>query len=175
MAAFDSNDDKVGSLAGDLEVHAMEDLPNVVVDLDISIGVVAVPSPQAQTVINQMVENGIKGILNYAPVAPYVPRGDRGAQHRPGAVAPVDDVLFEEYVGLGDRLLAGAGQEGLSGLGRRRRLRATPSLAAERRMEAQRPFEVHVGHGGLRTFLRALQRGLGAFDVDLVSLLRGVG
>ena len=96
MAAFDSNADKVGSMAGDLEVRAMEDLPNAVDDLDISIGVVAVPSPQAQTVINQMVENGIKGILNYAPVAPYVPSGDRRAQHRPGAVAPVDDVLPEE-------------------------------------------------------------------------------
>ena len=75
VAAFDSNDDKVGSLAGELEVRSMEDLPNAVVDLDISIGVVAVPSPQAQIVINRLVENGIKGILNYAPVAPYVPRG----------------------------------------------------------------------------------------------------
>ena len=53
----------------------MEDLPDAVGDLGISIGVVAVPSAQAQNVINQMVENGIKGILNYAPVAPYVPRG----------------------------------------------------------------------------------------------------
>ena len=75
VAAFDSNNEKVGSMAGDLEVRSMEDLPNLVGELGISIGVVAVPSPQAQTVISQMVENGIKGILNYAPVAPYVPRG----------------------------------------------------------------------------------------------------
>ena len=40
-----------------------------------AIGIVAVPAAEAQSVINRLVETGIKGILNYAPVAPYVPRG----------------------------------------------------------------------------------------------------
>ena len=53
----------------------MSDLPNVVEDMDVSIGIVAVPAAEAQSVINRLVKNGIKGILNYAPVAPYVPRG----------------------------------------------------------------------------------------------------
>ncbi len=75
VAAFDSDEDQVGTSVGDLDVRPMTDLPNVVDELGVTIGVVAVPSAQAQNVINQLVANGIKGILNYAPVAPYVPRG----------------------------------------------------------------------------------------------------
>ena len=43
--------------------------------MGVSIGIVAVPAAQAQSVIDRLVETGIRGILNYAPVAPYVPRG----------------------------------------------------------------------------------------------------
>ena len=35
----------------------------------------AAPAAQAQSVIDRLVETGIRGILNYAPVAPYVPKG----------------------------------------------------------------------------------------------------
>lgn len=75
VAAFDSSDIQVGAAVGDLSVQPMRDLPNVVDQLDVSIGIVAVPAAEAQNVINRLVETGIKGILNYAPVAPYVPRG----------------------------------------------------------------------------------------------------
>ena len=37
------------------------------------IGIVAVPGPFAQSVIDTLVEAGIKAILNYAPIAPQVP------------------------------------------------------------------------------------------------------
>ncbi len=75
VAAFDSSDDQAGTYVRDLEVHSMSDLPNLIDELDVSVGIVAVPAPQAQTVIDSLVLNGIKGILNYAPVAPYVPKG----------------------------------------------------------------------------------------------------
>ena len=75
VAALDSSDLQVGAPVGDLRVQPMSDLPNVVTDMDVTIGIVAVPAAEAQTVINHLVDNGIKGILNYAPVAPYVPRG----------------------------------------------------------------------------------------------------
>lgn len=75
VAAFDSSDDQVGTKVGQFTVRPMSELSNVVNDMDVSIGIVAVPSAQAQTVISQLVDNGIKGILNYAPVAPYVPEG----------------------------------------------------------------------------------------------------
>lgn len=75
VAAFDSADDQVGANVGEFIVRPMSDLGTVVNDMGVTIGIVAVPSAQAQAVINQLVDNGIKGILNYAPVAPYVPKG----------------------------------------------------------------------------------------------------
>ena len=75
VAAFDSSDYQVGASVGDLCVQPMSDLPDVVDSMGVSIGIVAVPAAEAQSVINRLVDNGIKGILNYAPVAPYVPRG----------------------------------------------------------------------------------------------------
>ena len=75
VAAFDSSDEQVGACVGDLAVRPMSDLQHVVSDMGVSIGIVAVPAAQAQTVINRLVQNGIRGILNYAPVAPYVPKG----------------------------------------------------------------------------------------------------
>ena len=75
VAAFDSSEDQVGNSVGEFTVRPMRELADVVNNMGVSIGIVAVPSEQAQTVIDQLVDNGIKGILNYAPVAPYVPEG----------------------------------------------------------------------------------------------------
>lgn len=75
VAAFDSSEDQVGNSVGEFTVRPMRELADVVNNMGVSIGIVAVPSEQAQTVIDQLVDNGIKGILNYAPIAPYVPEG----------------------------------------------------------------------------------------------------
>ena len=75
VAAFDSSEARVGDSVGDLAVRPMSDLPFAVNEMGVTIGIVAVPAAQAQTVIDRLVRSGIKGILNYAPVAPYVPPG----------------------------------------------------------------------------------------------------
>ncbi len=75
VAALDSSDEQVGASVGELAVRPMRDLAEVVDDMGVSIGIVAVPAAQAQSVIDRLVETGIRGILNYAPVAPYVPKG----------------------------------------------------------------------------------------------------
>ena len=75
VAALDSSDEQVGASVGELSVRPMRDLAKVVDDMGVSIGIVAVPAAQAQSVIDRLVETGIRGILNYAPVAPYVPKG----------------------------------------------------------------------------------------------------
>ena len=75
VAAFDSSDAEVGASVGDLAVRPMSDLQEVVDGMGVSIGIVAVPAEQAQSVIDRLVETGVRGILNYAPVAPYVPKG----------------------------------------------------------------------------------------------------
>lgn len=75
VAALDSSDEQVGASVGELSVRPMSDLAKVVNEMGVSIGIVAVPAAQAQSVIDRLVETGIRGILNYAPVAPYVPKG----------------------------------------------------------------------------------------------------
>ena len=77
VAAFDSSRRMVGRKMGDLKVQAMDELDQTVVDLDISIGIVAVPGQDAQEVIDRLMQCGIKAILNYAPIAPQAPNGVR--------------------------------------------------------------------------------------------------
>ena len=75
VAVFDSDTDQIGSKVGGLTVQPMSDLGRAVENQDIDIGIVAVPASQAQTVIDQLVQNNVGGILNYAPIAPQVPMG----------------------------------------------------------------------------------------------------
>ena len=73
LAAFDSDPEQVGTTVGGLAVQPMALLDETVAAKGISIGIVAVPSAQAQPVIDRLVRAGVYGILNYAPVAPQVP------------------------------------------------------------------------------------------------------
>ena len=75
VAAFDHDDAQVGSEVGQLTVQPMSELSSTVEQRDISIGIVAVPATQAQSVIERLLGDGVRGILNYAPLAPKVPVG----------------------------------------------------------------------------------------------------
>ena len=74
-AAFDANRRIIGRTMGNLKVQCMEELDSSVADLDINIGIVAVPSQHAQGVIDRLAVCGVKAILNYAPIAPQAPEG----------------------------------------------------------------------------------------------------
>ena len=73
MAAFDREPVKIGTTLGNITVSSMQELPQLIQDRNLAIGIVAVPSLQAQDVIDTLVRHGIHGILNYAPIAPQVP------------------------------------------------------------------------------------------------------
>ncbi len=75
VAAFDSDPGLVGKRVRDIPVRPMSELDRAVDAAEITIGIVAVPSSQAQSVIDRLVGAGVQGILNYAPVAPHVPDG----------------------------------------------------------------------------------------------------
>ena len=75
VSAFDIDQDQVGDLVGELRVRRISELSQTIRDLDISIGIVAVPAARAQSVIDQLVKYRIRGILNYAPIAPNIPVG----------------------------------------------------------------------------------------------------
>ena len=73
LAAFDSDDEQVADSVGGLDVRPMALLKETLMRERIAIAIVAVPAHEAQTVIDDLVECDVKGILNYAPVAPQVP------------------------------------------------------------------------------------------------------
>lgn len=75
VSAFDIDHDQVGDQVGDLRVRRISELSQTIRDLDITIGIVAVPAERAQSVIDQLVKYQIRGILNYAPIAPNIPVG----------------------------------------------------------------------------------------------------
>ena len=77
VAAFDNNLANVGREVGGVSVQAMGEMAETVAERDISIAIVAVPSAHTQTVIDQLVECGVRAILNYAPINAQVPDGIR--------------------------------------------------------------------------------------------------
>jgi redox-sensing transcriptional repressor len=74
---FDSDQEKIGARVGEFVV---QDFCNIVEDIrqaNIKLAMIAVPANQAQEVANQLVEAGVRAILNYAPVNLSVPAGVR--------------------------------------------------------------------------------------------------
>ncbi len=61
---FDAAPRVVGKKVGDLVVQAMDDLPRVVREKSVDIGVIAVPTTAAQGVADQLVAAGVQGVLN---------------------------------------------------------------------------------------------------------------
>jgi redox-sensing transcriptional repressor len=72
---LDSDPKRVGQIDGGLVIHDMKDAPELIKQENIKIAVVTVPSSSAQRVVDQLVEAGIKAILNFAPVSIFVPNG----------------------------------------------------------------------------------------------------
>ena len=73
VAAFDTDERQIGKKIGDLVVQDIAEMKSTVVERGIEIGVVSVPPPQAQIVIDALAGCGLKAILNYAPIASRAP------------------------------------------------------------------------------------------------------
>ena len=58
----------------DIVIKTISDMKNTIKKLNIKIGIVTVPAPDAQGVIDRLVESGIKAILNYTPMKPVLPK-----------------------------------------------------------------------------------------------------
>jgi redox-sensing transcriptional repressor len=74
-AAFDVDPGKCRRIQSGVMCHPMEELAAVVARDGISLAILCVPSAAAQGAADQLVHAGIKGILNFAPVALRVPVG----------------------------------------------------------------------------------------------------
>lgn len=70
---FDSSSQKIGKKSGDFVIQPMSELKDTVIAKGIQIAMVAVPAEFAQEVANQLIDAGVKAILNYAPISLNVP------------------------------------------------------------------------------------------------------
>jgi redox-sensing transcriptional repressor len=77
VAAFDKDRNLIGKKIGGVAIEDIADLEKSVKEKSVDIAIVAVPSSEAQTVIDMLARSGIKAILNYAPICARVPRGVR--------------------------------------------------------------------------------------------------
>jgi redox-sensing transcriptional repressor len=75
VALVDADPGKIGQPVGELEVEALDDLPRIVADREIAIGIVATPAGAAQEVADRLVDAGVTSILNFAPTVVAVPGG----------------------------------------------------------------------------------------------------
>jgi redox-sensing transcriptional repressor len=73
VAAFDINPAKVGRVVHGCHCHALAVLPDILRENPVSVGVIAVPGAAAQDVADRLVEAGVSGLLNFAPVRLRVP------------------------------------------------------------------------------------------------------
>ncbi|MDG2476662.1 MAG: redox-sensing transcriptional repressor Rex [Phycisphaerales bacterium] len=67
IAAFDSNPDLYGTTVADVIVRPLDELAAAIHTDQIELAVLAVPASVAQDVATQLVDAGIRGILNFAP------------------------------------------------------------------------------------------------------------
>ncbi|MET0927441.1 MAG: redox-sensing transcriptional repressor Rex [Solirubrobacterales bacterium] len=73
VAIFDSDPEVVGKEFGGVPVRALADLPQVVREDEVVVGVLAVPAQAAQQVADQLVDAGVKIIFNYSEQLLQVP------------------------------------------------------------------------------------------------------
>jgi redox-sensing transcriptional repressor len=75
VALVDADPAKIGQRVGELKVEALDDLPGIVSEREIAIGIVATPAAAAQEVADHLVDAGVTSILNFAPAVVTVPGG----------------------------------------------------------------------------------------------------
>lgn len=71
--AFDADPAIIGTRVGGLTVRDVAELPEYLKRRHVDIGIVATPAAAAATIIETLVNGGVRSILNYAPVAMHVP------------------------------------------------------------------------------------------------------
>jgi redox-sensing transcriptional repressor len=73
QAIFDIDPDKIGRYINEVEIFHIDKIKEIIESRDIQIGIITVPAEYAQGTATKLVEAGIKGIWNFAPMKVNVP------------------------------------------------------------------------------------------------------
>lgn len=71
---FDSDPRKIGTKIGDFVIYDSKNMSEIIQKENIKVAMIAVDGEHAQDVADQLVEAGVKAILNYAPVKLIMPK-----------------------------------------------------------------------------------------------------
>ncbi|MCI0518634.1 MAG: redox-sensing transcriptional repressor Rex [Chloroflexi bacterium] len=72
---FDNDYRKIGAQVGHYVVQSLESMADAIQSAGIQVAMIAVPASNAQAVADELIQAGIKAILNYAPINLNVPEG----------------------------------------------------------------------------------------------------
>lgn len=75
VAVFDRDPQKVGQRIEDLTVQPLDRMATVITQTGAELGIITVPAPEAQSVADDLIAAGIRGLLNFAPGVIRVPPG----------------------------------------------------------------------------------------------------
>ena len=73
VAAFDSDPKKIGEPLGEMRIADIKNFLKIADKLSIRLVILSVPATVAQRVAEALVDSGITGILNFAPVTLTLP------------------------------------------------------------------------------------------------------
>lgn len=74
VAAFDSDASRTGRVIGNTHCYGIATMAEFISRNRIATGIIAVPESAAQSVCEALVDNGVQGILNFAPIRLRVPK-----------------------------------------------------------------------------------------------------
>lgn len=74
VAVFDNDQTKVGRKLGPFTIQPLAQMAETVRQQSVRLAILAVPADNAQEVADQLIEAGVRGLLNFAPVSLSVPR-----------------------------------------------------------------------------------------------------
>jgi len=72
---FDNDPELIGEKIGDLTIESTDDMVASLKAGNVTLAMLTVPATAAQKIADKLVEAGVKGILNYAPISLNVPEG----------------------------------------------------------------------------------------------------
>ncbi len=75
--AFDINPEITGKITQGVPVYSMDEMKQQIADQQIRIAILTVPQDTAQKTADEMIEAGIKGIMNFTPIRLSAPNGVR--------------------------------------------------------------------------------------------------
>ncbi|MDD2920694.1 MAG: redox-sensing transcriptional repressor Rex [Anaerolineales bacterium] len=74
VMVFDNDQNKIGQHIGDFIIEDTANMIERIKSANIKIAMLTVPAPAAQHIADDLVEAGVKAILNYAPISLNVPK-----------------------------------------------------------------------------------------------------